>query len=66
MEKKEMVEVLEDFIIHKASVMKNKITSPEEIVALAELVKAVNQSPRTIEAFDLKESVFISATTTND
>lgn len=63
-----MVEVLEDFIIHRVSEMKSnkKFTSPEEIAALAELVKVVNQSLRTIKALDLKESVLVSATTSND
>ncbi len=63
-----MIKVLEDLIICKVSEMKSnkRFTSPEELVALAELVKAVNESPRTIEAFDSKESVLVSTTTTND
>lgn len=56
----DMVEVLEDFIIHRVSEMKSneKLTSPEEITALAELVKAVNQSPRTIKLLEPMESTF--------
>lgn len=62
----EMVEVLEDFIIHKVKQMKDSFTSPEEITALSELVKALNQTPRTLEAFELKEFVAVSTTATND
>lgn len=59
----EMVEAIEDFIIRK---MKHSITSPEEIRALAELVKALNQTPRTLRAFKSKESVAVSSSATND
>lgn len=43
----QMVETLENFIIKKAESF-NELTSPEEITALAELVRAVNEYPRTI------------------
>ncbi len=52
MEENKMVEALESLIIYKAKQMQTNGTSPEEIEALAELVKAVNQTPRTLKAFD--------------
>lgn len=62
----EMVEVLEQFVIQVVREMQTRSTSPEELVALAELVRAVNQSPRTVGIFDLKESVSVSTSTPND
>lgn len=53
----EMVEALESFVIKKAKSFDEQ-TSPEEIVALAELVKAVNQAPGTLEAFGSQESTY--------
>ena len=47
----EMVEALESFIIKKVNSF-NEQTSPAEIEALTELVKALNQTPRTLMAFD--------------
>lgn len=47
----EMVTKLEEFIITKVESF-DENTSPEEVVALAELVKAVNQTPRTIKLLD--------------
>lgn len=61
----EMVEALESFVIKKVESFDEQ-TSPEEIVALAELVKAINQTPRTLEVFDLEESVTVSTTSTDD
>lgn len=53
MDKNEQMRVaLEELIISKAQEMKVKHTSPEEIEALTELVKAVNQIPRTMQALD--------------
>ena len=46
-----MVTKLEGFIITKVETF-DENTSPEEVVALAELVKAVNQVPRTMKALD--------------
>ena len=62
----EMVEVLEQFVVQVVREMQTRTTSPEELVALAELVQAVNQSPRTVEIFDLKELVSVFTSTTND
>lgn len=50
MEENKMVNALEKFVIHKVTQMQKSNASPEELEALAELVKAVNQSPRTIQA----------------
>ncbi len=49
----EMVEVLEEFVIETVNEFRTeRRTSPEELVALAELVKAVNQTPRTLKTFN--------------
>jgi len=62
----EMVEALEDLIICKAKQMQTNKTSPDEVVALSELVKAVNQTPRTLKMFDLEETIAVSTSATDD
>ena len=43
---------LEELIIYLTEEMKRKGTSSDEVKALTELVKVVNQIPRAIEIFD--------------
>lgn len=53
-----MLEVLEELIIEKTQALKSKsITSPAEMMALAELVVAVNQVPRTFDTYDVIEKL---------
>ncbi|AMW98415.1 hypothetical protein [Rummeliibacillus stabekisii] len=48
----EMIEALETLVINKAKSMQDEVTSPDEIAALTELVKVVNQTPRTLKAIN--------------
>lgn len=61
----EMVEALESFVIQKVESF-GEHTSPEEVAALAELVKAINSTPRTLDCLPLEESVLVSTASVND
>lgn len=60
----EMVEVLENFIISKVKQMQSEGSEPEEISAIANLVKVVNQTPRTLDVFE--KSSQVAGTTSED